>query len=343
MLVSALYYLFKVYGFDVFVINNPRIPTYHVHIVNFLVLASLTIFYIASVSNPGVINKKNIKSILSIREYDYILYDDYNSICNKCTIIKPARSKHCNICNICVDKFDHHCIWVNNCIGSNNYRYFILYLFTHLLLTAVSFVIGMNILLDHIQNKKMLEMKFVNKTTGEELETNYMTILKYITYHYYGFFSCLLMLLVIAIVLFFFFFYHVYLLEINYTSNETNKRGRTFRFYKLVKKTTKLYLEKMKDNKEFQKDLESCCEVVMTDVIKKKCKTFCLSKLISFNFFYIIIIILGEDSDITKLSAKDVVELVKFSEFMIENSYKNVYDKGVMGNIKEVFFGNTLK
>lgn len=47
------------------------------------------------------------------------------SKCRKCQIMRPPRCRHCSNCNRCVLQMDHHCPWMNTCIGYNNYRYFI--------------------------------------------------------------------------------------------------------------------------------------------------------------------------------------------------------------------------
>ena len=49
----------------------------------------------------------------------------YSQICTICKTHVLEMSKHCGQCDRCVDGFDHHCKWLNNCVGSRNYRYFV--------------------------------------------------------------------------------------------------------------------------------------------------------------------------------------------------------------------------
>ncbi|XP_010422733.1 PREDICTED: probable protein S-acyltransferase 12 [Camelina sativa] len=49
--------------------------------------------------------------------------------CTKCRNVKPPRCHHCSVCQRCVLKMDHHCVWIVNCVGARNYKFFLLFLF----------------------------------------------------------------------------------------------------------------------------------------------------------------------------------------------------------------------
>ena len=38
-------------------------------------------------------------------------------VCKKCIQAKPPRTHHCSICDKCFLKMDHHCPWIDNCVG----------------------------------------------------------------------------------------------------------------------------------------------------------------------------------------------------------------------------------
>ena len=83
------------------------------------------------------------------------LYEKYEShlICPDCNIFRPARSRHCQNCDRCIEKYDHHCPWVNNCIGARNLGVFFAFLNSIWVSIAFSFVVSIIVVIsDHKDN-----------------------------------------------------------------------------------------------------------------------------------------------------------------------------------------------
>ncbi|DBA03614.1 TPA: hypothetical protein N0F65_006793 [Lagenidium giganteum] len=61
--------------------------------------------------------------------------------CRRCRQFKPGRAHHCSICERCVIKMDHHCPWVNNCVGLGNHKFFLLFIFYVFLMSLYALIL----------------------------------------------------------------------------------------------------------------------------------------------------------------------------------------------------------
>jgi palmitoyltransferase ZDHHC4 len=132
-LVGTCMYLFHSYGYPQINDSLQR----HIAIPLTYALPFVTLM-MAMWSDPGIITKTNHQFALSMFAYDDIIFHSGNE-CRTCKFEKPARSKHCSNCGGCISMCDHHCIWINNCVGYNNYRWFLLFVIANVILLCYGF------------------------------------------------------------------------------------------------------------------------------------------------------------------------------------------------------------
>lgn len=67
---------------------------------------------------------------------------NWNQLCVTCKIVRPLRAKHCSVTGRCVELFDHFCPWVGNCIGKNNRRWFLAFIWVELYAMTAAAVVA---------------------------------------------------------------------------------------------------------------------------------------------------------------------------------------------------------
>lgn len=121
------------------------VPWFQWSLVGIAVFALYELFFVAicwshivcMTTNPGTTATGKLP-LEEVKSY-VLIYNQLNraekrvrdKVCTRCRNYKSKRLDvhHCSICSRCVMGFDHHCPWVNNCVGTYNKKYFLLFIF----------------------------------------------------------------------------------------------------------------------------------------------------------------------------------------------------------------------
>ncbi|KAK2500080.1 hypothetical protein MC885_000426, partial [Smutsia gigantea] len=104
-----------------------------------LVLGSLLLYLAVSLMDPGYVNIQPqaqeeakeeqtamVPQAIPLRRCRYclVLVRDVGTFVGE----QPLRARHCRECRRCVRRYDHHCPWMENCVGERNHPLFVAYL-----------------------------------------------------------------------------------------------------------------------------------------------------------------------------------------------------------------------
>ena len=105
----------------------------------FLIISLFVSFFFANKSDPGFLEAKDNMTWLEMVENKIYI----NEYCPYCRVKKTNKVKHCHICKKCIKGFDHHCNWIDNCVGEKNKIKFLVFVLITLLNLIYNFCLGL--------------------------------------------------------------------------------------------------------------------------------------------------------------------------------------------------------
>ena len=172
--------------------NNYQFKYITIIIHSFFLILIVIFGFISTYIDPAdslfkaEIRKK--KRLLEKGEHYLIEISRKYPFCLICCSNIYSSSKHCKKCDKCIQNFDHHCNWLNNCVGKNNYSFF--YILVFILLCDCLLVAGIGVFLyfntDNKSRKKFqLIITLIGGAANFGISINFSYLFIFHTYFIY--------------------------------------------------------------------------------------------------------------------------------------------------------------
>lgn len=158
-------FLLQVWGITRFYLTVPHlgICTESVGFSVFFLFCDVMVFkglYRTKDVDPGYMipKKENLDELAKLSNASHQDHEEDDdrfrttSTCARCGFERSHnRVSHCGRCNRCVDYMDHHCYFTDNCIGKQNFRFFLHFI----LWSELSLVLGFLLMLANIYTRNV--------------------------------------------------------------------------------------------------------------------------------------------------------------------------------------------
>ncbi|KAJ2844902.1 palmitoyltransferase swf1 [Coemansia erecta] len=215
-------------GLTVFMMEAaPMIPNRYVGGWQWITIAltlavNIGTYAVACWVDPGIVDATNVDQACSLFKPDGLLYFQ-DHVCRTCHLRKPARSKHCSACGRCVQMMDHHCMWLNNCIGLNNARWFLGFLVSFSTVCIYGSYIFATVLLELRHTRGLVYAMVRDENSGELVPLSFRASILYLLDENVLLAVLLVLLLILTPAIVIFSAYQLRIVSLGYTSNEETK------------------------------------------------------------------------------------------------------------------------
>ncbi|CAK9079060.1 Putative ZDHHC-type palmitoyltransferase 2 (Zinc finger DHHC domain-containing protein 2) [Durusdinium trenchii] len=110
-------------GFSFMSYNSGRGSWLHSFLGLLATLGSAVSFLACATANPGILQPTPGSAGGPGKPEQYFPSNGKRH-CTACDIKQPVGVLHCDYCHVCIQGWDHHCPWMNKCIGENNLLFF---------------------------------------------------------------------------------------------------------------------------------------------------------------------------------------------------------------------------
>eukprot|EP00535_Pseudo-nitzschia_heimii_P011181 CAMPEP_0197197444 /NCGR_PEP_ID=MMETSP1423-20130617/32870_1 /TAXON_ID=476441 /ORGANISM="Pseudo-nitzschia heimii, Strain UNC1101" /LENGTH=376 /DNA_ID=CAMNT_0042651265 /DNA_START=299 /DNA_END=1429 /DNA_ORIENTATION=- len=229
--------------------DSPGLSNIHAVVGIFVFLACFGAWAVANSSHPGVITARNF------RRYDHYPYDHLlfkaGRKCVTTGLYKIPRSKYDRIkYDGLVPRYDHFCGWTNNTYGEENYRWFLAFLMNHVIMCFYGTYVCYLLFSEEIRTKRLLELTFFDRTTGDTVQASYYVIFQYMFARRTHEVGLAIVMLLMGIALACFLGYHIRITSIGQTTNEDGKWSDVRSWHK---KQKNLYEKAVREGKQSTK------------------------------------------------------------------------------------------
>ena len=204
------------YGYEEVAKSN-YIETYHQYFGYGVFLMCMSSFHYACNTPPGSVTARTMP-LFDHYDYDNVLYK--NQQCPTLKIRKIARSKYDRFTRRHVPRFDHFCGWINQAVGEQNYRWFLLFLAVHVGMCFYGSWALYRVLYGEVMEKDLFNASFFNAITGAEVQADSWIVFHYLFIRHFQLCSIFVLMSVMSVVLSLFLSFHLYITSKNMTTNE---------------------------------------------------------------------------------------------------------------------------